>query len=156
MSMQTAQVSHLGGITISYRTTQHDDSKPTLVLLHSFMTSLGLYKAQFESLSVTSAANLIAVDLLGHGDTRINSSVEQFTYWDCKPRPPSRAVGKSLGPHTDESGYSCDHDIATSRPAESRQVFCSWHESRWVGGSKAGFACSVTCMFLDNVNVSKN
>ena len=114
MSTQTAQVSHLGGITISYRTTQHDDSKPTLVLLHSFMTSLGLYKAQFESLKVTSAANLIAVDLLGHGDTRVNSGVEQFTYWDSKLHPRSRALGRSLSPHTDESRDSCNHDIATS------------------------------------------
>ena len=80
--MQTAQVPHLGGITVSYRATQYDASKPTLVLLHSFMTSSGLYRAQLESESLTSIANLIAVDLLGHGDSRINSCVEQFTYWD--------------------------------------------------------------------------
>lgn len=82
MSKQTTEVPHLGRITVSYRATQHDASKPTLVLLHSFMTSSSLYTAQFESQSVTSTANLIAVDLLGHGDTRINSGVEQFTYWD--------------------------------------------------------------------------
>jgi len=82
MRTQTAQVPHLGGITLSYRATQYDASKPTLVLLHSFMSSSSLYKAQFESQSVTSTANLIAIDLLGHGGTRINSGVEQFTYWD--------------------------------------------------------------------------
>lgn len=82
MSTQTAQVPHLGGINVAYRATQYDAAKPTLVLAHSFMNSSNLYKAQFEEQSLTSAANLIAVDLLGHGDTRIKSGIEQFTYWD--------------------------------------------------------------------------
>lgn len=82
MSLQAAQVPHLGGTTVSYRSSGHDAVKPTLVLVHSFMTSSNLYKAQFESQSFSSAANLIAVDLLGHGDTNVNSGNEQFTYWD--------------------------------------------------------------------------
>lgn len=82
MSAQTAQVPHLGGITVSYRASKYDPSKPVLVLLHSFMTSHNLYNAQFSSSSLTGATNLIAVDLLGHGGSKINSAVEQFTYWD--------------------------------------------------------------------------
>ena len=82
MATQTAQVPHLGGITVSYRASQYDPSKPTLVLAHSFMTSSGLYDAQFSSASITGTANLIAVDLLGHGGTKVNSGVEQFTYRD--------------------------------------------------------------------------
>lgn len=82
MASKTAQVKHLGGITVSYRATELDRSKPTLVLLHSFMTSSGLYEAQFESSAITDATNLIAVDLLGHGQTKVDSGNEQFTYWD--------------------------------------------------------------------------
>ncbi|KAK5090219.1 hypothetical protein LTR05_000389 [Lithohypha guttulata] len=46
------------------------------------MTSFNLYDAQFESSSLAGTANLVAVDLLGHGKTKISSGVEQFTYWD--------------------------------------------------------------------------
>lgn len=46
------------------------------------MTSHKLYDAQFESSAVTSSANLVAVDLLGHGSTKVDSGIEQFTYWD--------------------------------------------------------------------------
>lgn len=44
------------------------------------MTTSDLYRSQFENSELTSTANLIAVDLLGHGRTR--STSEQFTYWD--------------------------------------------------------------------------
>lgn len=67
---------------MSYRASPIDASKPTLVLVHSFMTSHKLYDAQFESSAVTSSANLVAVDLLGHGSTKVDSGIEQFTYWD--------------------------------------------------------------------------
>lgn len=78
---EVLQVSHLGGIDVAYRTSGDvDASKPVLVLVHSFMTSSGLYDAQFQSKAVTDAANLIAFDLLGHGKTRAKS--EHFTYWD--------------------------------------------------------------------------
>lgn len=77
----TLRVPHLGGIDVAYRSSGDvDASKPTLVLVHSFMTSGGLYDAQFQSKAVTGAANLIAFDLLGHGKTRTQS--EHFTYWD--------------------------------------------------------------------------
>ena len=82
MAKQTATVPHLGGIEVAYRATDIDSSKPTLVMVHSFMTSSNLYNAQFSSSKITSAANLIAVDLLGHGGTNVKSGVEQFTYWD--------------------------------------------------------------------------
>lgn len=78
---QTLNVPHLGGVDVAYRTTGDlKADKPTLVLVHSFMTSSGLYDAQFQSKAVTDAANLIAFDLLGHGKTRAKS--EHFTYWD--------------------------------------------------------------------------
>lgn len=74
-------VPHLGGVEVAYRTTGDlKADKPTLILVHSFMTSSGLYDAQFQSKAVTDAANLIAFDLLGHGKTRTKS--QHFTYWD--------------------------------------------------------------------------
>jgi len=81
MNVQTVKVPHLGGIDVAYRTSgSHDSSKPTLVLVHSFMTSGALYDAQLKSEKLTGVANLIAIDLLGHGSTR--SPIENFTYWD--------------------------------------------------------------------------
>lgn len=78
---ETLNVPHLGGVEVAYRTTGDlKADKPTLILVHSFMTSSGLYDAQFQSKAVTDAANLIAFDLLGHGKTRTKS--QHFTYWD--------------------------------------------------------------------------
>jgi len=58
----------------------YDDSKPTLVLVNSFTTDSELYKAQYENKELTDAMNLIAIEVLGHGQTRTKSA--QFTYWD--------------------------------------------------------------------------
>lgn len=81
MNVQTMKVPHLGGIDVAYRTSGSlDASKPTLVLVHSFMTSGALYDAQLKSEKLKAVANMVAVDLLGHGDTR--APVENFTYWD--------------------------------------------------------------------------
>lgn len=78
---ETVHVPHLGGVDVAYRSTgKLDGSKPVLVLVHSFMNSSGLYDAQFESKDITDATSLIAMDLLGHGNTRTGS--EHFTYWD--------------------------------------------------------------------------
>jgi len=78
---QTVKVPHLGGITAAYQLVpkQYDASKPTLVLVNSFTTSSDLYRLQYQDEKLTSAVNLLAIELLGHGDTR---GPEQFTYWD--------------------------------------------------------------------------
>ncbi|KAF2154256.1 alpha/beta hydrolase fold family protein [Myriangium duriaei CBS 260.36] len=78
---KTVHVPHLGGIDAAYRMSpDHDSSKPTLVLVHSFMTSSKLYATQFENTQLTDRMNLIAIELLGHGQTRTKSP--HFTYWD--------------------------------------------------------------------------
>lgn len=78
---KTIEVPHLGGSTIGYRMPQpHDPSKPTLVMVNSFSTSADLYTPQFEDEALRLTANLLAIELFGHGDTR--SPSEQFTYWD--------------------------------------------------------------------------
>ncbi|KAI4113910.1 MAG: hypothetical protein LQ341_007791 [Variospora aurantia] len=58
----------------------YDPSKPTLVLVHSFITSSELYRGEYTNQKLTSAMNLLAIELLGHGQTRTKS--ENFTYWD--------------------------------------------------------------------------
>ncbi|KAI7151170.1 alpha/beta-hydrolase [Hortaea werneckii] len=78
---RTVHVPHLGGIDAAYQMpTAYDASKPTMVLVNSFNTSSELYKGQFANEKLTEKMNLIAIELLGHGQTR--TKAEHFTYWD--------------------------------------------------------------------------
>jgi pimeloyl-ACP methyl ester carboxylesterase len=79
---QTVEVPHLGGITTAYQTSSNgiDKSKPTLILINSFTTSSELYRDAFHNEDLTSVMNLLAIELLGHGQTR--AKVENWTYWD--------------------------------------------------------------------------
>ena len=78
---QTVEVPHLGGIQAAYQTSgQIDKSKPTLILINSFTTSSELYRDAFHNERLTSVMNLLAIELLGHGQTR--AKVENWTYWD--------------------------------------------------------------------------
>lgn len=79
--VQTIRVPHLGGSTMGYRFGKpYDASLPTLVMVNSFITSSALYEPQFADTALSAAANLLAIELYGHGETR--TAVEQFTYWD--------------------------------------------------------------------------
>lgn len=79
--IQTLNVSHLGGSAIGYRFChEYDASKPTLVLVNSFTTSVELYRPQFSHEELNQTANLLAIEPYGHGATR--AEYEQFTYWD--------------------------------------------------------------------------
>ncbi|GAM84540.1 hypothetical protein ANO11243_025360 [Dothideomycetidae sp. 11243] len=78
---KTVHVPHLGGTEAAYRLPEpYDPSKPTIVLIHSFMTTSELYAAQFKNAQLIDAMNLLAIELLGHGRTRTKSP--HFTYWD--------------------------------------------------------------------------
>lgn len=78
---QTITVSHLGTSTIGYqRSGDHDPTRPTLVMVNSFSTSVEVYRPQFADGELTAAANLLALEPYGHGRTR--AGYEQFTYWD--------------------------------------------------------------------------
>jgi pimeloyl-ACP methyl ester carboxylesterase len=78
---ETITVPHLGTSTVGYRFGEpYDASLPTLVLVNSFSTSVELYRPQFAHPELSGAANLLALEPYGHGQTR--SSYEQFTYWD--------------------------------------------------------------------------
>lgn len=81
---QIVEVPHLGGITASYQTANNqpiDPSKPTVVLVNSFTTSSELYREFFSNEMLTSKMNLLAIELLGHGQTRSHKT-QNFTYWD--------------------------------------------------------------------------
>ncbi|KAJ9663607.1 hypothetical protein H2201_005568 [Coniosporium apollinis] len=78
---KTVHVKHLGGIDAAYQMPQpYDSSKPTLILVNSFTTSSELYRSQYANKELTDKMNLVAIELLGHGQTRTKS--ENFTYWD--------------------------------------------------------------------------
>lgn len=78
---QTVTVPHLGGSTIGYKLGKpYDPALPTLVMVNSFSTSVELYRPQFAHAGLGAAANLLAIELYGHGATR--AGYEQFTYWD--------------------------------------------------------------------------
>lgn len=75
------RVPHLGGIDAAYQMPRaYDPNKPTLVLVNSFTTSSDLYQQQYANDKLTSAMNLLAIELLGHGQTRTHR--ENWTYWD--------------------------------------------------------------------------
>jgi pimeloyl-ACP methyl ester carboxylesterase len=79
--VQTVTVPHLGSSTIGYKFGKpYDASLPTLVLVNSFTTSVEQYRPQFADEQLSAAANLLALEPYGHGQTR--ASYEQFTYWD--------------------------------------------------------------------------
>jgi pimeloyl-ACP methyl ester carboxylesterase len=80
-STQTIEVPHLGGISAAYQTSGPvDSSKPTLILINSFTTSSELYRDAYKNEALTSVMNLVAIELLGHGQTR--AKAENWTYWD--------------------------------------------------------------------------
>lgn len=81
MNTQTVSVPHLGGSQMGYRMPQPlDPQKPVVVMVNSFSTSADLFTPQFDDTALAKAANLLAIELFGHGATRTPS--EQFTYWD--------------------------------------------------------------------------
>jgi pimeloyl-ACP methyl ester carboxylesterase len=78
---RTITVPHLGTSLVGHRFGRpYDSSRPTLVMVNSFTTTVELYRPQFAHPELAATANLLAVEPYGHGDTR--SPFEQFTYWD--------------------------------------------------------------------------
>ncbi|KAK3943358.1 Alpha/Beta hydrolase protein [Diplogelasinospora grovesii] len=78
---KTVRVPHLGGIDAAYQMPHpYDPKKPTLVLVNSFTTSSELYQKQYANKQLTDTMNLLAIELLGHGQTRTRR--ENWTYWD--------------------------------------------------------------------------
>ena len=81
--IKNISVSHLGGIQVGFRLSSPtlDASKPTLVLFIPFTTTADYYLPEFENQTLRSALNMIAIEPLGHGQTRTKAT-ESFNYWD--------------------------------------------------------------------------
>lgn len=81
METKTISVPHLS-TTASYALSHSPPhpSKPTLVLINSFTTSAHLYRDAFANPLLAENMNLLAIELLGHGQTKCAS--ENWTYWD--------------------------------------------------------------------------
>ncbi|KAJ5179278.1 hypothetical protein N7492_002488 [Penicillium capsulatum] len=81
MPNKIIHVPHLGGIDAAYQMPlAYDPTKPTLLLINSFTTSSELFRSQFDDSNLTKKANLLAIEPLGHGQTR--TSQKHWTYWD--------------------------------------------------------------------------
>jgi len=79
--MQHLRVPHLSGIDVAYYMPKpYDRSKATLVLIHGFSMSSHVFTGHFQSQNLTSEMNLLGIDVIGHGETRVKN--ETFTYWD--------------------------------------------------------------------------
>lgn len=75
------EVPHLGGTIAAYQTSGSlSSSKPTLVMVNSFLTNSNLYGSQYANENLTNNMNLVAIELLGHGETKTKN--ENWTYWD--------------------------------------------------------------------------
>ncbi|KAJ5728185.1 hypothetical protein N7493_004515 [Penicillium malachiteum] len=78
---KTVRVPHLGGIDAAYQMPrEYDPAKPTLVLVNSFTSTSEIFRNQFDDAELAGQMNLIAIELLGHGQTR--TAAEHWTYWD--------------------------------------------------------------------------
>ncbi|KAH6619072.1 alpha/beta hydrolase [Boeremia exigua] len=79
--MQHLRVPHLSSINVAYYMPKlYDRSKATLVLIHGFSMSSHVFTGHFQSQNLTSEMNLLGIDVIGHGETRVKN--ETFTYWD--------------------------------------------------------------------------
>ncbi|KAG4218203.1 hypothetical protein PC116_g33317 [Phytophthora cactorum] len=78
---QTVQVAHLAAkVGYAISNGKLDPSKPTWVLINSMCTSVEFYRPLLDSKALTSVANLVAIEPLGHGAT--TCATEHFNYWD--------------------------------------------------------------------------
>jgi pimeloyl-ACP methyl ester carboxylesterase len=81
VNTKTLRVPHLGGIDAAYQMPhEYDPAKPTIVMINAFTMSSELYRAQFDDAELADHMNLVAIELLGHGQTR--TAREHWTYWD--------------------------------------------------------------------------
>ncbi|KAH8585619.1 hypothetical protein B0O99DRAFT_657213 [Bisporella sp. PMI_857] len=80
---QTLSVLHLGEIEVGYRSFSAplDLFKLTLILFNLFTTTADYYLPEFENNAIIESLNLVAIEPLGHGQTRLKKG-EMFTYWD--------------------------------------------------------------------------
>jgi len=68
---KTVHIPHLWGTDAAYQTPRpYDSSKPAAVLINSFTMTSDLYAAQYKDQTLLDTMNIIAIEPLGHGQTR--------------------------------------------------------------------------------------
>lgn len=82
-SIQTHTVTHLGGILVGYKLSEDkiNHTKPTLVLINPFTTTVDYYTPEFRNTRLREVCNILAIEPLGHGQTQ-PLKTETYTYWD--------------------------------------------------------------------------
>jgi len=82
-SIQIRTVPHLGGIQVGYKISEDkiNPTKPTLVLINPFTTTVDYYSPEFRNSRLREVCNLLAIEPLGHGQTQ-SLKTETYTYWD--------------------------------------------------------------------------
>jgi pimeloyl-ACP methyl ester carboxylesterase len=81
VATKSVHVPHLGGMSVAYHLAKpFDDSKITLVLINGFTGTATQFREQVDDAKLVEAVNLIVVEPIGHGNTRINSPT--YTLWD--------------------------------------------------------------------------
>lgn len=123
---KTVHVPHLGGIDAAYQMPHpYDPAKPTLVLVNSFTTSSELYSKQYANNELTNKMNLVAIELLGHGQTRTKR--EHWTYWDTAEMNlqvlDALDIGKAFVLGTSQGGWVTVR-MALMRPEKVRTCAC--------------------------------
>lgn len=81
LTSKTITVPHLGGSKVGYYLPKAIlGSKPTIVLIPPFLTTVTFFRPQFTDESLVNGANLIALEPFGHGNTSTKSPC--WTTWD--------------------------------------------------------------------------
>jgi hypothetical protein len=101
-------IPHLRGITAAYQASpEFDPSKPTVAFINSMVTSSDVVRLQLQDAKLLHSLNMIAIDQLGHGDTK---GPESFTAWDaavtnCRFWTPLRLTNSSSSAALREDGF---------------------------------------------------
>lgn len=155
---KTIRVPHLGGIDAAYQMPkEYDPAKPTVVLVNAFTTSSELYRRQFDNAELNEAMNLLAIELLGHGQTR--TAREQWTYWDTAEMNlqvlDALGIDRAFVLGTSQGGW-ITVQMALLRPEKvPREIRCersllligprSWESSHWEPLWTANRSVHVSC-----------
>jgi pimeloyl-ACP methyl ester carboxylesterase len=74
-------IPHLRGITATYQASpEFDPSKPYVAFINSMVTSSDVFRLQLQDAKLLNSLNMIAIDQLGHSDTK---RPESFPVWDA-------------------------------------------------------------------------
>jgi pimeloyl-ACP methyl ester carboxylesterase len=132
----TIKVPHLGGIQVGYAISGDGtpdvlkNGKPTCVLINALHTTVAFWRPQFEDEKLTSSANLLAIEPLGHGAT-VCPATDDFTYWDTATMAlqvmEKLGVERAFAMGTSQGGFIVARMALLAPERVSRQIFIVVH-----------------------------